>query len=169
MYDLDVQVIPIISTEDMESFKFFAVQLSYNGGNSIARSQVRNFLTFLKEQMDQANCPSPNNKYCSYRRQLLQGSHLSLSSIKEDFKAYLRQAVHAKSGEKIYSREEIFRYPGKIQKSIDYFQNSDGLSQSHLKNLASAHLSTKKISPETAQQIRNTAEEIKNQCQIPIP
>lgn len=169
MYDLDVQIVSIISTEDIESFKFFVVQLSYNGGKSIARSQVRNFLTFLKEQMDQADCPSPNNKYCSYRRQLLQGSSLSLSSIKEDFKDYLRQAVHAKSGKKKYPREEIFRYPDKIQKSIDYFQNSNGLSQSHLKKLASAHLSTNKVSPETAQQIRNTAEEIKNQCQIQIP
>ncbi|MDE0151993.1 MAG: hypothetical protein OXK80_05830 [Bdellovibrionales bacterium] len=169
MYNLDTKTVSLISIEDIEDFKFFATQLSYNGGNSIVRTQIKNFLTFLKEQIGQTDCSSPNNKYCKYRRQLFAGNSLDLNAIKEDFKSYLRQATHAKSGNRMYPREETFIYPDKIQESIDHFQNVDNLSRSYLQKLATNHLSTRKVSPETAQQIQNTVEDIKNQCQIQIP
>lgn len=169
MYNLDTKIVSIISIEDIEDFKFFTTQLAYNGGNSIVHSQVKNFLTFLKEQIDQADCSSPTEKYCNYRKQILNGNSLNLNSIKEDFKAYLRQAKHTKSGNLMYPREETFVYPNKIQESIDFFQNADGLSRAYLQKLATRHLPTREVSPETAQQIRDTVEDIKNQCQIQIP
>ncbi len=167
MYNLNVETVSLISPEDMKYFKFYTTQISYNGGRSVMDSQVTNFLTFLKEQIDQADCSAPNNKYCKYRRHILEGNALNLDSIKEDFKAYLRVAKNAK-GKLMYSRDETFVYPDKIQESIDHFQNSNGLVRKNLQTVATKHINTDKVSPEVGQQIRNTVDDIKNQCNIPI-
>ena len=168
MYNLNVETVSLISSEDMKHFKFYATQLSYNGGRSIMDSQITNFLTFLKEQIDQADCSSPNNKYCKYRRHILEGNSPNIDSIKEDFKAYLRVAKNSKE-KLMYTREETFVYPDKIQDSIDYFQNTDGLIRANLQRVATRHKKTNnEVSPEVGQQIRNTVDDIKNQCNIPI-
>jgi len=168
MYNLNVKTVSLISEEDMEHFKFFSIQLAYNGGRTIIDSQVTNFLAFLKERIDQADCTSENNKYCNYRKQILNGNSLSLDPIKEDFENYLRQAKSSNSTSRMYPREETFIYPNKIQKSIDHFQNSNGLIRKHLETLSTRHLSTNSVSQEKAKQIKHTVNDIKNQCQINI-
>ncbi len=159
MYDLNVKTVPLISEKDMDHFKFFSTQLSYNGGSDVIRNQVGNFLSFLKQELEQADCASPNtNKYCKYRQKILKGESLDLSAVKEDFTNFLRRAKN-KRGNPIYPREETFLYPKKIKKDIDYFQKSDGVARSHLR----------KIAPDASpEQIQETADKIKRQCQFPI-
>lgn len=171
MYGLEVQTVPIIS--DMEHFKWFAIQLSYNGGGSIARDQVTNFLNFFKNKMEEADCSgrqlsSHSNKYCGYKRQLMGGQSLNMDSVKQEFTNYLRQAVFP-NGVKMYPREETYEYPGKIQKDIEHFQNSNDLSRLYLEKLAKRHDRNIKLSAEKQRQVEDTAEAIARQCQIDLP
>ena len=172
MYELNVQTVPIIS--NMEHFKWFTLQLSYNGGDSIARVQVKSFLNFLKSQMDQANCSgrqlsSSDSKYCGYKKQLMSGQSLNMDSVKQEFTNYLKQAVNLQ-GEKMYSRDEIYEYPSKIQGNIEYFQTDKGASRFDLKNLAKKHdRNIDELSPEKQEQVDQTAEAIAEQCKIELP
>ena len=175
--------VPLIS--DMEHFKWFTLQLSYNGGDSIARTQIENFLDFFKSQISQANCKqknprqlaSNNNKYCDYKRQLMSGQSLNMDSVKKEFTDYLKQAVNEK-GVRMYNRDEIYKYPGKVQRDINYFQNSEGVLRDHLEKLAKRHLLSGtnqykynriSLDSETRQKVQDTVNAIKDQCQLELP
>ena len=167
MYDLNVKRVPLISPEDLDRFKYFSIQMSYNGGSSVVRSQVKNFLKFFKQELKEADCPDSDNKYCEYRKRIaVEKKPLDLGSIKQEFKKYLKTVRYRnkKTGKMEFTySNEMFRYPRKIQSDVNYFQNS-GLVQGHLTKLTE---NPKNVDPETRREIQETAEAIKRQCQFP--
>ena len=107
----------------------------------------------------------------------MSGQSLNMDSVKKEFTDYLKQAVNEK-GVRMYNRDEIYKYPGKVQRDINYFQNSEGVLRDHLEKLAKRHLLSGtnqykynriSLDSETRQKVQDTVDAIKDQCQLELP
>ena len=169
---LTVEGNTIISRGDIESFKYFTIQLSYNGGDSISRVQIDSFFDFFKQRIERTNCSSTQSRYCAYKEKILRGASLDLSVIKKEFTDYLKKVPRSlKTGALIYTRPEMYAYPDNITggKGMGYFQNEDGLARKDLQTIALRRSTAGAAEGELAERIRNTVGEIQKQCRISIP
>ncbi|MDE0151990.1 MAG: hypothetical protein OXK80_05815 [Bdellovibrionales bacterium] len=92
-----------VKPEDLESFKSFVSYLTYSGGFSVVRTQLKKFI-------DQLNCT--NKEKC----------FSDINDLKSRFIDHLENARN-KHGSKIYSKETL-NYPYAVQRDLDYFQSN---------------------------------------------
>ena len=139
----NISVLDSMNPDDLKDFQSFVSYLAYNGGHSIIRRQLDNFINNMNpnENCLDNECPS---------QQLV-----NLDDLKTNFIEHLKKTKN-EQGRHIYS-EQTLNYPYAIRRDIDYFQ-SDSLIQ-HLLNFNN--------SPSlTIEEITNFSLEVKNNCQF---
>ena len=129
-----VQKISLIDEEDKDKFRVLTTRLSYNAGTAVTRLEIKNFFTYLKEQIAGAvnkRCAEDSqNRFCAYRKRILNGQALRFSDIQKEFIRHLdeglRTFVHRsgdKKGQRHQYSDETLQYADKIDRQSDYFQS----------------------------------------------
>ena len=133
--------------EDLVKFKTLVSYLSYNGGQSIAKRELKKFAhQFL------INLKNPEIQEEFYNN----NDFLDLSKLQTSFISHLKK-VKRKNGLNVYSNQ-TFKYPSSVAEDNAYFQKTE-LVSSHLLKLNTNSLLT-------FEEIEDTIFNIHDQCQF---